>query len=364
MSPFRLTLAALLIAAAPALAADKPAPAAKPGVAVTTTAVKRQAKPVELRAVGTVTSPASVAVRARVDGQIDKVHVQDGAAVKEGALLVTLDRRPQDVAVSQAEAAVARSQAALDSARRELNRLSPLADREFAPRQQLDNAKTAVETATAALRLDQANLAGARLQLSFTEIKAPVTGRAGIVNMPKGNLVRGNDVQPLVVINQISPIEVAFALPQKELPAIRAAQGAGPLAVEVTAQGDSQAARGQMSFIDNAIDQTTGTVKLKASFPNQDERLWPGQLVDVRLLLATQTDALVVPASAVQQSQNGPYVYVVDANQQAEMRPVVVDRVLGGDTVIAKGVAEGEIVVVDGHFRLAPGMKVAKGAGQ
>jgi multidrug efflux system membrane fusion protein len=363
MSPFRLTLAALLVAALPALAADKPKPAG-PGVAVTTAAVKRQAKPVELRAVGTVTSPASVAVRARVDGQIDKVHVQDGAAVKEGALLVSLDRRPQEVAVSQAEAAVAKSQAALDSARRELKRLAPLADREFAPRQQLDNAKTAVETATAALRLDQANLAGARLQLSFTEIKAPVSGRAGIVNMPKGNLVRSNDAQPLVVINQITPIEVAFALPQKELPAIRAAQAAGPLAVEVTAQGDPQVARGQMSFIDNAIDQTTGTVKLKATFANQDERLWPGQLVDVRLVLATQSDALVVPASAVQQSQSGTYVYVVDANQAAEMRPVTVDRVLGNDAVIAKGVAEGEIVVVDGHFRLAPGMKVAKGAGQ
>lgn len=325
-------------------------------VPVVVTQAEQRSMPLEVRTIGTIQAESTVTVRSRIDGEIVGIHFKEGDDIDAGALLFTLDDRQQRVAVAQAEAALAKDRATLANAQRELQRYAPLADREVVSRQKLDEARTIAVVAEAATKVDEALLAHARLLLSYTEIRAAFPGRAGTLNFDKGNNVRSTD--PLVVLNQVKPIRVAFSVAQKELPLVRAGQAKGALPVRVTVPGDEAGAiEGSLYFIDNAVDVATGTVMLKARFSNEPLRLWPGQLVNVALVLRTDAHAVVVPDVAIQSGQEGPYVFVVK-DRVADVRRVQVARSQDGLSVIAKGLAPGETVVVDGQFRLAPGVPV------
>lgn len=316
--------------------------------------------PVEARVVGTVQAAATVAVRSRIEAEIVGIHFKEGDSVKAGALLFTLDSREPEVKVAQAEAQLVRDQAALANARREWDRLKPLATRDVVSRQKLDEARTSNEMAEALVKGDQAALASARLVLGYTRITAPTDGRAGEVALTPGNLAKAND-QTLVTLHQIQPIHVAFALPQKFLPLVRAARaGERPLLAKAAIPGDEGAApEGEVVFVDNAVSSDTGTILLKAAFANTDERLWPGELVDVVLTLRTDPEALVIPEAAVQTGQAGTFVFVVRDGTTVEMRPVMVDRNWERLAVVTSGLKTGEPVVINGQSRLAPGSRIA-----
>lgn len=337
--------------------AGKGGPAGPP--AVTVAQVTRRAVPVELKTVGAVQAVVTVNVRSRIDGEVTALHFREGEAVRRDDPLFSLDARAAAIQLRQTEAVLARDRAALANARREVTRLSSLAANQVSSRQQLDKATTEAEMLEAAVRADEAQVANAGLQLSFTEIRSPLTGQAGAVTLYPGNMVRVADATPLVTIHQLHPIQVAFAVPQIHLPALR--QGRAALAAAVTIPGDGATpVRGQVTFMANAVDPATGAIQLKAELPNEERRLWPGQLVDVVLTLRLDAEALVAPAPAVLNGQRGTYVYVVGEGAVVQPRPVRVDRVWEGMAVIAEGLKEGEQVVTDGQFRLAPGAKVAR----
>ncbi|MBY0431797.1 MAG: efflux RND transporter periplasmic adaptor subunit, partial [Rhodospirillales bacterium] len=304
---------------------------------------------------------ASVNVRARIDGEIIGVHIKDGAMVHEGDPLFTLDPRGPEAQLRQAEAQLAKNQASLANVRREVNRFQQLAAKDYVARSKLDEQTTQAEVLSAAIRSDEAALANARLQLSFTKIAAPITGRAGAVSLARGNIVRANDsTATLVVIHQLDPIQVAFAVPQVNLPEIQHRHAEAPLLVRVSVPGDDTAPlEGKVVFIDNAVDQTTGTIGLKASFANGRGWLWPGQLVNVTLTVKVELKVVVVHEGAVLVGQNGPYVYTLKDDLSAEIRPIKLVRSQAGLAVVAAGLKPGETLVLDGHSRLAPGLKVA-----
>jgi multidrug efflux system membrane fusion protein len=309
--------------------------------------------------VATVTALATVAVKSRIDGEIMEVHLKDGQDVKAGDLLFTIDSRTIQAQLEQAQANLAHDQALLVSAQREVERQNSLVKKNFASKQAVDQARASADSLQASVAADQAALDAAKVQLSYTEIRSPIDGRAGVVNLPRGNMVKGNDSGSLVVLNQLRPIYIAFALPQRELPRVRQAMAAGPLTVSATVPGDSgPPVAGTLTFVDNAVDASTGTIQLRATFDNADTRLWPGQFVNVTLTLRVEPSAIVVPDAAVQHGQSGAYVFVVRPDSTVEMRPVVVDRSVAGESVIASGLAAGEVAVVEGQLRLAPGMKV------
>ena len=322
--------------------------------------------PVEISTIGTVTVLASVAIKSRVDGQIMEAHIKDGQDVKSGDLLFSIDSRGITAQLDQAEANLARDQALVASARRDVERQLALVSKNFASKQLLDQTSANADSLAASVRADQAAVDAANVQLSYTEIRSPIDGRIGVVNLPRGNMVKANDTPPLVTINQLRPIYVAFAVPQRELPGIRDAMAAGPLSTSVTIPGDKGGPlTGDLSFVDNAVDTTTGTIQLRATFGNDDTRLWPGQFVNVTMTLRVEPTAIVVPDAAVQHGQSGTYVFVLRSDSTVEMRPVTIGRSLGGETVVDKGVTTGESVVVEGQLRLAPGMRVeARPAGQ
>jgi multidrug efflux system membrane fusion protein len=315
--------------------------------------------PVEIRAVGTVQAESIVTIRSRVDGEIVQTHFREGDTVKAGQPLFTIDDRSARASVALAEAALVRSKASLAGARRELDRYTSLADKGAASRQKLDDATTQAQLADAAVKVDEATVANARLQLSYTRIASPIDGRAGAMTLPRGNIARAGDSSPLVVLNQVRPIKIAFSIPQNDLPALRARYSAASLAVDVAIPGDSSnPVTGKLAFIDNTVDVTTGTIGLKATFPNEDDRLWPGQLVNITLKLRDDPSAIQVPAPAVQSGQNGTYVFVVKPDRTVEVRPVAISRTMGEIIVVSSGLSSGDVVVVDGQFRLAPGSKV------
>ncbi|MEO5375220.1 MAG: efflux RND transporter periplasmic adaptor subunit [Alphaproteobacteria bacterium] len=335
--------------------APPPPPRSEPVVAAE---IRVQPMAVEVAAVGTVQAAATVALRSRIDGEVVAVHFRDGDLVQAGALLFSLDARGPEADVRRAEATLAKDQATLANARRDLTRYEQLQESAVS-RQKLDEARTSAQVLEAAVRADEAAVATARLQLSYTRIQAPMEGRTGSVALSKGNIVKANDPSPLVVIHRVDPMDVAFAVPQRELPAVREAQAGGPVAVRVTVPGDRGGpVEGRLSFIDNAVETMTGTILLKATFANADGRLWPGQLVDVVLTLRTESDAVVCPTPAIQKGQSGTYVFVIRPDSTVDIRPVVVDRARQGLSVIRSGLAAGDRVVVDGQFRLVPGSRV------
>lgn len=330
-----------------------------PPVPVTVAVVAQQSVPVQLQAIGNVEAFSTVAVRSRVDGQIVEVNVREGAPVKRGEPLFRIDPRPYEAALRQAEANALRDAAARDQARSQDKRYQELLDKNFVSKEAYAQIRTNAAVAEATAKSSQAALENARLNLEYSTIRSPLEGYAGRVLLQAGNMVRANDVNPLVVINQVRPIYVNFAVPEQNLPEVRQHFARGPLATDVIpAEPAQKPASGRLIFIDNAVDPSTGTIRLRAQFENEDAALWPGQFVNISLRLYEQADALVVPAQAVQSGPEGAYVYVIAPDLTAEVRKVRVQRADGELAIIAHGLARGEQVVTRGQLRLGPKVRV------
>lgn len=329
-------------------------------VPVVITTVSKKPMPIVVDAVGTVQSIASVQIKPRMDSQIMKVNVEEGAFVKEGDILFELDGRTLRAQLAQIEAQIRKDQTQVEQAKRDLQRYEELFAKNAGTQVQRDNAGTALKTAEAQLEADQASKASVQTLLSYTEIRAPVSGRIGSIANKAGAVVRIGDntaTSTLATINQIDPIYVSFAIPQVILPDLRAAMANGP--VKVTAIVDDHKKRsGVMAFIENNVDPNTGTVTAKARIDNTNELLWPGQFVKVEITLGVEADAMSVPAAAVQLGPQGPFLYVVK-DGVAELRNVVVKRTQNGESVIGKGIEGGESVVTDGQLRLVNGANVS-----
>ena len=336
--------------------------------------VEKKAVPIELTAIGNVEALQTVAVQARVAGEIDQVAFREGQDVQPGDLLFTIDPRPYEAALAEAQARLERDRALAKNAEESAARYADLVQKDYVTAEQYEQMRAAAEAARATARADEAAVQNARLQLSYTRITAPIAGRTGSIQVHKGNMLRPNDERTLVTINQIRPIAVGFMVPESAFDGIRRAQAAARLSVEArpsrgpvdpaspgrpgTGASDEPPERGELSFVDNTVDRATGTVRLKATFANASGALWPGRFVEVVLTLAHDPDALVIPAQAIQTGQQGSYVFVVKADSTVESRTVTVGRRQGGDVVIAKGLSADERVVTDGQVRLAPGVKV------
>lgn len=338
-------------------------PKAGPGapVPVLVAAVENKTVPLRLRAVGNVETQSSVAIRSRVDGQIVKVHFRDGQDVTEGQPLFQVDPRPFEAQLRQAEANLLRNQAQLEYARGQETRYQDLLAKGFVSKEAYAQVRATLDSAQAAVAADKAAIESAKLQLQYATIRAPISGRAGKVLVTEGNVVRANDTAPLVVINQLSPIYVSFAVAEQHGPAIRAALRERRLPVTVNVSG--KRVTGELAFVDNAVDASTGTLKLRATFGNREHLLWPGDFLETALILGEEAGALVVPAGAVQNGPKGSYVFVVGADDTVDLRPVKVSRSEGGEALIAEGLAAGERVVTDGASRLTRGAKVSTTAG-
>ncbi len=339
--------------------------ATRPPQPVFATAVEQGPQPVEITAIGSVQATEVVGVKARIDGIILDVHISDGQEVKEGDLLFTLDSRSIEAQLRQAEANLQRDQALSVNAKRTLDRQQTLVASNIASQSALDTARTAATTADQSIKASQAQIEALRVNLGYTKITAPISGRAGEIKLTKGNLVKANDTSSLVTIRKLRPINVLFSVPQKHFSELRDAMKTGK--VPVTAQIPDRpdlTVTGDVTFYDNTIDQTTGTFQAKATFGNQDSSLWPGMFAPVTVRFGVEANAISVPTAAIQTGQQGQFVYIVapaeggaDA-KQAELRPVTVARNVGARSVIAKGLKPGEIVVTDGQLRLTNGTRV------
>jgi len=331
------------------------APQSRPvAVEVATSAKKKM--PVLLEGIGNVTTIASVAVRSRLDNEIVGVHFQDGAKINKGDLLVTLDQRSIEAQIKQVEGNIARDQAQLEGAARDVRRYTDLVAKAATPVVNLENAQTQVGTFTGALKADNAALDNLKVLLSYCSIRAPISGRISQATVKVGNFVRMADIAPIAVINQMAPVYVTFTIPQASLPDVRHALAAETANVEVIVPGESRHATGVVTMVENAIDMTTGMATVRATMPNTDELLWPGTLVTAQMTLRVE-DAIVVPSAAIQLSQAGSFVYVVKDNK-AVVHPVKVARTIGTEAVISEGLQDGEVVVTDGHLQLTDGATV------
>ncbi len=335
------------------------APAASPVVPVSVATVVQKAVPVQVRAIGNVEAYTTVSIKAQVSGELTAVHFHAGQDVRKGDPLFSIDRRPSEVALQQALANVARDKARAENARIQAQRYAKLLQEGVVSSQQNDQGVAEAEALEAAVRADEAAVEKARLDLQYCSIAAPMDGRTGGLLVHRGNLVKANENPALVVINQLNPIYVRFALPEQYLAETKKSMAAGTLKVEaILPDALRRPEEGTLSFIDNAVDTSTGTILLKATFANQQRRLWPGQFVNTVLTLSTEPNAVVVPAPALQTGQSGQYVFVVKSDNTVESRPVVTGRTVEGETVIQKGLQPGESVVTDGQLRLVPGSKV------
>ena len=328
-------------------------------VPVVTAPVVAKTVPVRIQAIGNVEPYATVGIKSRVDGQIVKVPFADGEEVREGQVLFELDKRPFVAALQQAQANLERDKAQRDRARTQQERYKDLLSKNFVSPDAYAQFVTNTETAEATVAASQAAVETARLQLEYATIRAPITGRSGKIMIQAGNVVKANDTGPLVVLNQLSPTYLNFAVPEQYLGPIRKYMAESKLAVEASLpNSESTVASGEVAFVENTIDAATGTVKVRAVFPNKDRVLWPGQFVVATVTLRELHDAMVIPSQAVQTGPKGTFVFVVKPELTAELRPVVVERTDAGFSVIAKGLAPGEQVVTTGQSRLVPGIKV------
>jgi multidrug efflux system membrane fusion protein len=342
--------------------ADKKA--GPPPAPVTVTTVERATVPVSITAIGNVEPIQTVAIKSRIDGEIVAVHVRDGQDVAKGQLLLELDDRYLQAQLKQLEAAEARDRALLANAQSLEERYKDLLAKGFISQEAYTQAKTSRDAAEATVAASHAAVETARVQLSYTKVRSPISGRTGKVILPVGNNVKANDAAALVVINQLAPIQVGFAVPDRYLNDIRAFSAKGALPVRATPQGaQGVEAVGRLTFIDNAVDPQTGTIRLGATFANTDRQLWPGQFVAAKMTLQEQPNVVVVPSLAIQNGPKGQYVYVVKADSTVELREVVVERTEGEQAVVAKGLEAGETVVTTGQLRVVPGGKVAPRAG-
>jgi multidrug efflux system membrane fusion protein len=342
---------------------QKERPAPRQTVAVAVAPVEKASVPYDITANGVVEPLQTVAVQSQVSGILTKVTFTEGDEVHAGQVLFEIDPRPYQAALQQARATLAKDLAQARNASRDAERYAELVKKDYVTQSQADQARASALALQAAVQADSAAVVQARLDLDHTTIRAPISGRTGSLLVHRGNLVRNSGSTPLVVINQIRPILVRFAVPQRDLPGIQRYSAGTELAVRVTpAETNDGAAtspiRGTLSFVDNAVDTTTGTVMLKAKFANTSGALWPGQFVTADLQLFVQHDALIVPSQAVLAGQDGSYVFVIDQKGAAEQRPVTPGRTVGSSIIIEKGLTVGERVVTDGQSRLFPGAKV------
>lgn len=358
-APSRLLAAALCAAAmASASCARQARMPPREAVPVQVGTVARREMPIEVGAIGHVESVATVAVKAQVGGQITEVLFREGQDVKKGDRLLTIDPRPFESALVQAKANLERDRATARSAQEDVKRYADLVAKDYVTHQQFDQAKAAADAAEATVKADTAAVENARLQLEYCSVRSPIDGRTGSLLVQIGNVVKANDDRTLVQINQIRPILVSFAVPETHFGEITRRSRAGRLTVSATPQDGGAPARGELAFVDNAVNASTGTIQLKATCPNGDERLWPGQFVNVVLTLGTEPDVVVVPSQAVQTGQAGSYVFVVKSDLTVESRSVTIRRTQGPLAVVSKGLTGGERVVTDGQLRLSPGALV------
>ncbi len=333
------------------------APAAVP---VTVAPVLDKPMPLEIIAIGSVEASSTVAVRSQITGQLTAVNFREGDDVQKGQVLFTLDRRPLEGALAQAEGALTRDEAQAANAREQLKRYQDLSKYGIATREQLGTLTTTAASFEAMVGADRAAVENAKVQLDYATIAAPISGRTGALIVHVGNLVRATDATPLVTINQISPISVAFGVPEARLPDLKRYMARGPVHVAARPPNDpSDPSMGTVNFVDNAVDQATGTIRVKGLFANGDRRLWPGQFVNAVITLDVDRHAVVVPSVAVQASDRGPFVFVVKPDKTAEQRMVSVARISGAETVIGDGIVPGETVVTDGQVRLVSGSRIA-----
>lgn len=328
-------------------------------VPVTVGVVTRKDVPVQIREIGAVEAYSTVALKAQVGGQLIEIHFREGQDVRQGDLLFRLDARPYEAALKAAQAQLQRDEVQSKTARQDAERYADLVKKDYVTQEEYERIRTTAAALDAAVAADRAAVDNAAVQLEYCTIRSPIDGRTGKLMEHQGNLVKANADTPLVVINQVDPIYVSFAVPQQNLAEIKSRRTAGRLAVQATIP-DSAAPPldGWLSFIDNAVNNATGTVLLKATFPNRDRVLWPGQFVTASLQVAVKPDALVVPSQAIQIGQQGSFVYVVKPDLTVDLRPIVQGAASGQETVVEKGVQAGDRVVTDGQIRLVPGATV------
>jgi multidrug efflux system membrane fusion protein len=324
-------------------------------VPVTVALAVQKDVPMQIRVIGSVLPISTVAVHAQAAGLLLRVGFREGDDVHRGELLFEIDPRPYQAALAQAQANLARDEAALKNAESEMKRYADLVKKDYVTHEEYDKISASAESSRAVVAADHAAIDNARLQLAYCRIESPIDGRTGSLQVHAGNLVRANDTTPLVVINQIHPVYVQFAVPERDFARVR---GVSNLPVVAAPQAGGKPENGKLTFVDNAVDPQTGTITMKATFANEQRSLWPGQFVNVAMTVSNRAAAVVIPAQAVQVSQRGQYVYVVTDGDGVEMRPVIVATEIDQQAIIDKGVSAGETVVTDGQIRLTPKSKV------
>src|ERR1700722_1531268 len=353
-------LALVLAASLASVSCGSKTAAVGPDLAVPVNVAKaiKKTVPIQLSAIGTAEAYSTVSIKGQVNDVLKEVHFKQGDFVKKGDLLFTLDARPFQASLDQAQANLARDKAQADLTIVQAERYKKLYDQGISAKEQYDQMQANAAAQQGSVHADEAAVESAKLQLQYCAIYSPVDGRTGALQVYPGNLVKENDVPILVVINEIAPLYEDFSVPEQYLGVIKKYMAGGRLQIEATPYGDTAAEVGYLTFVDNTVDNTTGTIKLKGTFANTDHRLWPGQFSAVSLRLSEEENATVVPTQAVQTGQSGDFVFVIKPDQTAESRPVKVARTLGTESVIAKGIDPGETVVTDGQLRLIPGIKV------
>jgi multidrug efflux system membrane fusion protein len=315
--------------------------------------------PLYLSGLGTVQAFNTVTIKTRVDGELQKIAFTEGQEVKAGDVLAQIDPRPFQAALDQAVAKKAQDDAQLQNAKLDLQRFADLATRSFASKQQVDTQRAMVAQLEAQTRGDQATIDNARTQLGYTTIVSPLDGRIGIRLLDKGNIVHANDTTGLIIVTQLHPISVIFTLPEDQLGSVKSAMASGPARILAASRdGKQRLAEGTLALVDNQIDQTTGTIRLKGTFPNQDDALWPGEFVNIRLLARTASGVVTVPETALQRGPQGYYAYVVKQDGTVDMRPLEVGDIADGIAIVSHGLDAGERVVTAGQYRLAPGARI------
>src|SRR5580765_4511457 len=334
---------------------SKAAPPSITAVPILAATVEQKDVPLQVKAIGAVEAYSNVSVKTQITGELTGVHFKEGQDVSKGQLLFTLDKRPFEAALKQAQGMLARDQAQAANARNQANRSRALNQAGVVSKEEYDRMQSEADALDAAVLADQAAVENARVQLVYCSIYSPINGRTGPLLIHQGNMIKANDTPFLVSINQVQPIYATFTVPEQNLADIKRYSGRGKLRVRAFIPNDTGGpASGWLSFIDNTVDQATGTIKLKGEFPNSDRRLWPGQFVDVVLTLAQQPNAIVVPSQALQNGQQGQFVFVVKPDMTVEARSVVLDRSTDGQAVISKGLIPGEQVVTESQLRLVP----------
>jgi multidrug efflux system membrane fusion protein len=333
-------------------------PKGRPPAAVVIAQASQQDVPVQLKAIGTMEASESVVVRTQISGELTKVAFREGQDVQKGALLFQLDPRTYQAAIRKVEATLARDKVIMDNARKDFERYSQLVKDGIVTQEQAEGYRTKAESAAADVAADEAAVDSAREQLAYCTITSPISGRLGVLAVDRGNVVKANDTV-LVTINKLTPIHASFTIPEKELPQVKRQMAGARMSVEAEVPGATGIReKGVVSFLDNTVDPTTGTIRLKAAFDNSNKQLWPGQFVNLSITLGMIDNAVVVPSQALQTGQKGQYVFVVKPDTTADIRQVVSGPVSQGMTVIEKGLQPGEKVVIDGLMRVVPGGKV------